>query len=291
MTGPALTLVLLSALAHPAWNFLLKRQANQELIVFWALVSAPVVLFPLGIFLSIRHPIEYPGWWFLLGTSLLHVAYFLFVARSYARADLSVAYPIGRGTGPTVVPILGVVALEETIAALAIAGIVAVFLGVFTVYWSGSASQIFRDPFRLFKESGTRYALGTGLTIAAYSVWDKVGVEHVSPLLYMYMMAMGSAIGLAPIILRAHGAQAMVSELRAHLSHIVVIGLLMFTAYGLVLTALEISRLSYVWPAREIGTVIGVVLGSWLLKEPFVGGRLIGSAMIAAGVVLIALAP
>ena len=75
------------------------------------------------------------------------------------------------------------------------------------------------------------------------------------------------------------------------MSHIVVIGLLMFTAYGLVLTALEISRLSYVWPAREVGTVIGVAMGAWLLKEPFGGGRMVGSAMIAAGVVLIALAP
>ena len=199
MTGLALSLVLLSALAHPAWNFLLKRKPNKELVVFWALVSAPIVLLPLGVLLLVRHPIGYPGWWFLLGTSILHTAYFLFVARSYARADLSVAYPIGRGSGPTLVPILGVVALDETIAALAIAGIVAVFMGVFTVYWSGAMSQILRDPFRLFKDSGTRYALGTGLTIAAYSVWDKVGVEHVSPLLYMYLMAIGSALGAGPL--------------------------------------------------------------------------------------------
>jgi len=291
MTGLALILVLLSALSHAIWNLLAKRAINQEVFLWWVLVSTSVLLMPLSVFLIWNYPILYPGWWFILGTVILHVFYFTFLGRSYTHADLSLAYPIARGTGPVLVPIIGALLLKEVIAPLAIIGIISVALGIFAVYWWGSFREILRDSLKIFRESGTRYALLTGLVIAAYSVWDKVGVSYVNPFLYMYFLALGSALFLTPYIWWFHGISTIRIEIRKEIRSIILSGLLMFLAYGLILFAFQFSRVSYIAPAREVGIVIGVVFGTLLLREPFGKGRAIGSCLIIAGLVLISLAP
>ena len=290
MTGFALILVICSAFAHASWNFLLKRGTNQEVFIWWFLVSTGVLLFPLGIALLLIYPVEGPGWWYILGTALLHVLYFLFLGRGYARGDLSVVYPIARGSGPALVPLLGVLVLDEAVTMAAVVGIGTIILGIFTVHWWGRFADILSNPTKILRAPGTRYGLLTGLLIATYSVWDKVGVSHVNPFLYMYGMTVGTAVFLTPYMVGTHGTTVLKREWASAKVAIVASGLLTFLAYGLVLTALTTSKVSYVAPTREVGIVIGVLLGTLVLKEPFGGGRLIGSGLILTGLVFVALA-
>jgi drug/metabolite transporter (DMT)-like permease len=291
LTALALVLVLVSAVAHASWNLLAKQGSNQEVFIWCSQVAIGVLLLPLGAFLFWRFPVERIGWLFVFGTVFLHIFYFLFLARGYANADLSVVYPIARGMGPTLAPLLGVLILGESVSPLAIVGIASVIVGIYIIYWWGSFGQIFSDPLKLLKETGTRYAVFTGLLIASYSIWDKVGVGHVTPFLYMYLMSVGTAIGMAPYLFRAHGMPMVRAELRTNGLSIVVVGMLTFLAYGLILTALTFSQVSYIAPSREIGIVVGVLLGTLVLKEPFGGGRLLGAGLIAAGPIIITLAP
>ena len=181
--------------------------------------------------------------------------------------------------------------LGESIAGVAIAGIIAIIIGIYTVSWWGNFRGILSDPLEIFKNAGTRYAILTGLVIASYAIVDKRGVDHVQPFLYMYLMTLGSAVGLSPYILKRWGIAAVGREWRSNSVTIVAAGLLVFLAYGMVLTAFSLSRVSYVAPAREVGIVMGVLSGVILLKEPFGRGRLLGSGFIVAGLVLIAVSP
>ncbi|MFC1983969.1 SMR family transporter [Chloroflexota bacterium] len=291
MTSLALILVLLSALSHASWNLLAKRAINQEVFLWCALVSSSVLLLPLLVFLIWKYQILYPGWWFIFGTVVLHVLYIVFLGRSYARTDLSLAYPIARGMGPALVPIIGALLLKEVITPPAVTGIICVVVGIFTVYSWGNFNTLLHDPLKIFRESGGRYALLTGLTIAAYSIWDKVGVRYVNPFLYMYFLGLGSALFLMPYIWWFHGISTIRFEIRKEIGSIILSGLLMFLTYSLILFALQFSRVSYIASAREVGIVVGVVLGTLLLREPFGKGRTIGSCLIIAGLVLISLAP
>ena len=291
MTPLSLVLILLSALAHSTWNLLLKRSTDQELFVWWLLVAASVLLMPLGVVLYWIHPLGQTGWLFVLATVVLHILYFLLLGRGYARADLSLVYPIARGVGPMLVPVLAVVFLRETISGLAIAGIVAIVVGIYAVSLSGAIRQLLGRPLSLLRNPGTRYAVLTGLTIATYAIVDKRGVSHVQPFLYMYLMTLGCALGLSPYVLSKWGVRAISGEWRANPKSIIAAGLLTFLGYGLVLTAFSISRVSYVAPAREVGIVLGVLMGVFILKESFGTGRIIGSIVIVAGLVLIAVAP
>jgi len=291
MTAVSLILVLLAAVAHASWNLLLKRATDPEVFAWCLLVVATVLMAPLGVALLWYNSVGLTGLWFILATIALHVLYFNLLARGYAQGDLSLVYPVARGMGPMLVPGLAVVFLNETIEPLAIGGIAAIIGGIYTISWWGNFHQVLRSPLLFLRSAGMRYAVLTGLTIAAYSIVDKEGVGHVQPLLYMYFLSIGTAAMLAPYILLHKGVESVRIEWRANAVPITIAGVLTFAAYGLVLTAFSISRVSYVAPAREVGIVIGVMLGVFLLKEPFGRGRLLGSGFIVAGLALIALSP
>ena len=291
MTALSVLLVLLSAVAHSSWNLLLKRASDPEVFAWCLLIVASVLLAPVGLALLWYNSVGLSGLWFLLATIVLHVLYFNLLARGYSQGDLSLVYPVARGIGPMLVPVLAVIFLDETIEPLAIAGISAIIVGIYTISWWGYFHQVLRSPLLFFRSAGMRYAVLTGLTIAAYSIVDKEGVSHVQPLLYMYFLGTGTAVMLAPYILAQKGVAAVKAEWRANALPITVAGLLTFAAYGLALTAFSLSRVSYVSPAREVGIVIGVMMGVFLLKEPFGGGRMLGSSFVVGGVVMIALSP
>ena len=291
MTALSLALVLISATAHSTWNLLLKQSGHKEVFIWSMLAAASFFMAPVGVALFWLHPFGYPGWAFVAATIALHMLYFVWLGMSYSRSDLSLVYPIARGIGPMLVPILAVNILGESIAGMAIAGIIAIIIGIYTVSWWGNFRGILSDPLEIFKNAGTRYAILTGLVIACYAIVDKRGVDHVQPFLYMYLMTLGSAIGLSPYILKRWGMAAVGREWRSNSVTIVAAGLLVFLAYGMVLTAFSLSRVSYVAPAREVGIVMGVLSGVILLKEPFGRGRVLGSGFIVAGLVLIAVSP
>ena len=241
MTATSLVFVLLSALAHSTWNLLLKRSTDKEVFVWLLLVAGSVLLAPLGGVLLWQNPIGQSGWWLVLTTIVLHIFYFVLLGRGYAQGDLSLVYPIARGVGPMLIPVLAVIILGEKIELLAIMGVVAIVLGIYTVSWWGNFRQLIRQPLAILKNPGTRYAILTGLTITCYALVDKRGVGQVQPFLYMYLMTLGSALGLAPYVLGKQGWKVAQLELRLNSLSIVVAGLLTYLAYGLVLTAFSWS--------------------------------------------------
>lgn len=291
MTGATIAFVLLSALAHASWNFLIKRAGDTEVFTWWMAVSANVILLPLAVILFWFNPPEPEGWIFIAATWVLHLGYFITLSRAYRDGDLSLVYPVARGSGLLLIPVSGVLLLNESMSTLAVLGVAGVAVGIFTLSWWGRFRSLASDPFSALRSPGMTYALLTGLLIAAYSTVDKRGVGHVTPLLYMFFMTTSATFGLLPVIARGRARSAFTAEWRNNAPAIVAGGLLQFAAYGLILTALQASRVSYVGPFREVGLLVGVALGVFVLKEPFPGGRIFGAALIGAGATAIAIAP
>ena len=285
----ALVLVLASAAAHATWNLLLKRAQQQEVFAWWLSGFALVGALPIAVVLAFRTTFEVVGIWYVIATILLHICYFLFLGRTLARSDLSLVYPIARGLGPGLVPILAVTSLGETVTPLAWVGIGTIVVGIYTMAWWGQLRQ-FATMYALTENlPGLIYALLTGLCIALYTIVDKRGVAHVSPFLYLYLMTAGVAIGWSPYIIRNYGATGMVREWRGGWVSIISASGLLFLAYGLVLTAMSITDVSYVAPLREVGSLFALVLGAVILKENVTRGRVVGAVLVVAGVVLITL--
>ena len=119
------------------------------------------------------------GLWFMLATIALNVSYVNLLALSYAEGDLSLVYPVARGMGPMIVPVLAVVVSSETMEPLAIGGIAAIVGGIYTISWWGNFHQVLRRPLLFLSSAAMRYAVLSGLTIATYVIVDKEGVGHV----------------------------------------------------------------------------------------------------------------
>ncbi len=291
MPALSLLLILIAAFSHAGWNLLLKQSDFKELFVWWFSVSCAVILAPLGIALFIAYPVGFPGWWFILGSTAMQCLYLIVLGRAYTQGDLSLVYPIARGTGPMLVPVLAAFTLGEMVAWPAALGIGMVVLGIFTVSWWGHFKEILANPSGLFRDGGVMYALLTGCTITVYSLFDKRGVEHIHPFLYMYLMTVGVSFGLAPYMLRKYTLTQVRQVWRGRIWAIPLAGLLSYLAYASILTAFSIARVSYVVPAREVSIVVGVLAGALILKEPFGRGRLVGSFLIVLGLLAIALSP
>ena len=137
---------MLSASFHATWNLLLKRSDNQEAFVLGIVVSGSVMFVPLGIILFWLYPIDPPGYLFALVSTGFQSFYFVMLSRAYSRSDLSLIYPVARGIGPMLVPVLAVPLLGETVAWPAVVGIALIVGGIYVVSWWGRFRQIIAKP-------------------------------------------------------------------------------------------------------------------------------------------------
>ena len=266
-----------------------KRSLDQGAFLWLAIIAGLIVYAPAFAILLPRHPISGEGWIFIAASAVIHVVYFLFLGGALSRTDLSVAYPLARGTGPLFVLIIALLVLGETPTAAGVAGVLLVIAGVYLLSTRHLTLRDLNRPFRaLVTTPGTRLALLTGVTIGIYSVLDKAGVSRVNPMIYMWTWVLGSVLLMAPYYLRAPAR--VFSALRREYRWIVAAGILLFGAYTMVLTAMTWSIVTYVSAARETSILIATLYGALLLKERVGRARILGALSLAAGVALIAVA-
>jgi uncharacterized membrane protein len=292
MTTAAFGLVLASAVIHATWNFLVKRSTN-KLVFFWALsgIGFGVVLLP-SIAFAIVDGFGLEQLLYGLGTAGLHSFYAVFLTRSYAEGDLSSVYPVSRGVGPALVPILAVILLNESISTGAVAGIVLVVIGIYTIHIDARLIRDLSHPIRALAAPGTRIAFLTGFVIALYSIWDKAGIDHDLHPVVLNAFSIGSYfLMLTPFVGASAGGDVVRSEWRSQWRSMLLAGILAPSGYLLVLIALETTRVSYIAPTREVGIVLGAALGVLLLGEGYGLSRIWGSLLVVAGVITIAVAP
>ena len=134
--------------------------------------------------------------------------------------------------------------------------------------------------------AGIGFAVVTGVTIATYSLWDKVGVSHVPPLLYVTGAFLGPALTMSWLLRRR--VNSLVAAWRAHPVSMGAGAVLSPLAYSLALVALSIAQVSQVAPLREVGVVIGTVLGILVLREQSPIPRIGGATVIALGAIVLA---
>ena len=196
MTGFALSLVLGAAFVHATWNFLAKKVGGGPEFVWLFSVLTALIYLPLniGVIVWQQPAIGWPQLIFMLGNTTLHLAYFLLLQQGYRSGDLSLVYPLARGTGPTLSTLAAILFFGERPTALALVGALLVVVGVFVL--TGGPAIFKRDKLA----PSLIFGLLTGLLIATYTLWDKhaVSVLLIPPLLLDYGSTLGRTLLLAP---------------------------------------------------------------------------------------------
>ena len=288
MNGTALVIVLASAFLHAGWNYLLKKSDRKIVFIWWFLLLSAIIYIPMLLYFLPGVSIPPGGWFCIVASGLIHGVYFGCMGGAYQRGDLSLVYPLARGSGPLFVPMLAVVLLGEEIALLGGIGILFIIGGVYCVHLRSFTGAAFLEPFRALRGGASLWALFTGLAIAFYSLVDKVGVGLVYPPVYIYIMMLVTWLVITPWVLirERHGLK---SEWRRHKGAIVVVGFLSAFTYLMILFALTMSKVSYVAAVREVSIVLSAYVGIVYLGEKHGRQKLLGAVLITLGVIVIGL--
>jgi drug/metabolite transporter (DMT)-like permease len=288
----ALALVVLAGFIHASWNIAAKKaDGDVRFVAFTALVLM-VFWAPVGVWVGWQ---QVPLWgvieWTLvLASALIHVGYFIVLLRGYRKADLTVVYPLARGSGPLLSSMVAIVFLGEQISALGLAGILGVVGGVFLIAGGPDLWKAAHDPLQQARvRTGIFYGASTGLFIASYTVIDgyAVKVALMSPILVDYVGNLLRLVFLLPTLLRERPVVAQMW--RKQRRYALIVGIFSPVSYVLVLYAMQVAPLSHVAPAREVSMLFAALLGGHLLGEKDRGPRILGAALIAMGVMALGL--
>lgn len=292
MPPGALALVLLAGVIHASWNIAAKQAGGDVRFAAFTTVVMLVAWAPLGLYLGWQ---AVPGWgwreWALLAASaLLHSGYYLLLLRGYRKADLTVVYPLARGSGPLLSSLAAVWLLGEQISALGALGVAGVVGGVFLIAGGPALWRRSDDPeARRRVHKGMFYGVLSGVFIASYTVVDGYGVKVLllSPILVDYVGAVLRLFVVGPPVLRDWPEAKRLWGLQW--KHAIFVGIVSPVSYVLVLYAMQTAPLSHVAPAREVSMLFAALIGGQLLGERDRFVRLLGAGFIAAGVMALAL--
>lgn len=285
MTAFALSLILAAAVIHASWNYFLKRSGGGAVFVWLFASLSALIYLPLAALVIWWEKPEF-GWahyGLMFASAVLHTAYYLLLDRGYRSGDLSVVYPIARGTAPLITVLCAVLLLGEHPTPIAVAG--ALLIGAGAIALTG-------DP-RKLRQSGNFPAVGfallTGCTIASYTLVDKIAVAAwlIPPLVQDWATNFGRVLLMTPMALgRRH---EIVPTWQRAKKEIIAVALLCPLSYILVLTAMVFTPVSYVAPAREVSILVAALMGTQLLAEGNVAQRLGAAAAMVAGIICLAL--
>ena len=286
MTGITLGIVLVAAFIHAGWNFLAKKSHRKIVFIWWTLLITLIFYFPMFIFVASRTAVSGTGWICIIATIILHAFYFWFLGGAYERGDLSLVYPLSRGFGPFLVPFLAVFFIREQLALSGIFGIAFVICGIYCIHLRSFSFRSFLEPLLTMGGKASLWSFYTGVSIAAYSIVDKIGVSLVFPPFYIYLMFLGTFLCLSPYIWLKKRT-FLKEEWQMNKVNILVVGVLDLLGYMMILFAMQMTKVSYVVAAREVSIVFSALLGIIWLQENYGPQKSVGSFLIAVGVVLI----
>lgn len=287
MTLAALLLILASAVLHATWNLLAKRVGGGAAFT-WLFGMLTILLYAPGalvLIMMMRPSLGLLELSFVMGGGIIHLGYFLSLQRGYREGDLSLVYPLARGTGPLLATVGAVTLFAERPTTLALVGAGLIITSVFIM--AGGDKMLTRASRPAGSAIG--YGLLTGVFIAGYTLWDAYAVRVllIAPLLYYWLSEIVRAALLTPVALRRW--QMVREHWRMHKLELFGVAVLSPLSYILVLLAFTLAPVSYVAPAREISILVGALLGARFLAEGDTRRRLLAAVLMMLGVVALSI--
>ena len=277
MSIDLITLVLLAAMLHAVWNALAKSGGSPLYSIAANNLIGGVICLCL-IWLAPFPPLE--AWPFLIASVIIHTAYYFTLSKAYQSGDLSLVYPIFRGTAPLLVAGGAAWFHGEFISSGALVGVMLISAGLLSLALFGGHRIMASLP-------SLGWALVTSVLIAAYTVTDGVGVRAVeSSLSYIFWLFMLESIPLA-LWLLATERRSWLHFMNENRTHVLAGGVAATAAYGIVIHAMGLGPMALVSSLRETSVIFAAVIGALLLHEPFGRRRIFAAALVALGVMVI----
>ena len=291
-------LVAVSAVLHLAWNVRLKTAGDPLRAATIGMLAASVGIVPLGIavwWVQGRVPLPAEGIALGVASGIVEAAYFILLSAAYRRGDLSVVYPLARGTAPLLAVVIGVVVLGERLGVAGSIGVVMLLIGFLVLQRPWRAIALARSggagARKAAADSAILFALATGVMIATYTAIDRVGTRQIDPFPYAAILWVTCSVVLVAWVWLVAGGDLLRYGPEAA-RRAAVGGWLTLAAYLCILIALSVAPLSGVAPLRESATVFAAAWGSVRMGEASDRSeavrRIGASVLIVGGALLLA---
>jgi drug/metabolite transporter (DMT)-like permease len=274
MPASAFLLAFAAAWIHGASNVFVGRRQEPEAAFAFMLVVGVIAFAPITV---LTWDVDAAAIPYIAASAALELGYFAFLAGGYRMSEVSLIYPVARGSAPVLVLVGAVLFLDHGTTAGQVAGVIAVGTGIVLVRGVGMAR---RDA------NGFLLALGAGTFIAGYTLVDKEGLHHAAPIPYIELVLIGPAVIYSLAIWRLRGPIAFRREATWGIG---LIGIVLFGTYILVLFALRLAPAASVSAVRETSVVIASGLAVVMAREHVPKTRFAGAVLVAAGIALVAL--
>lgn len=269
-----IALVAVSAVLHLAWNVRLKTSGDPLRAATIGILAGCVAVVPIGFavwWLDERPPLPAEGIALGVTSGVVEAAYFILLAAAYRRGDLSVVYPVARGTAPLLAVIIGVVVLGERLGVAGSLGVIALLAGFLWLQRPWRAIALARRTGRVGArkaagDSAILFALATGVMIATYTALDRVGTRQMDVLVYAAILWVTCAVVLVAWVAVVAGGDLLRYGPEAS-RRAAVGGVLTLGAYLCILVALSVAPMSAVAPLRESATVFAAAWGAVRMGE------------------------
>lgn len=287
MTIIGFVLIIFSAICHATWNYNTKKVKSDSTFIWLFSVISSIIYLPFALASLFIYDVDFNFYsvLFIVGSSVLHSVYFILLNKGYSVGNLSIIYPLARGTGPLFSTIIAVVILKESASLGAIIGIFLIILGILSI--TGNPTLILSSNRE--KDNSLTYAFLCGLAIASYTIFDKIAVSRLMlpPILLDWLSNLGRVLLLTPYAL---GRKDQLKELMLnHKKEAFTVAILSPLSYILVLTAMVTIPVYYVAPIRELSILIGTFLGVKFLSENLTKIKLVGICLMTIGIITLSL--
>ena len=273
MAGGAVALALGAAVLHAVWNLLLASAEDTDSATAVVLALGVVLYAPLAL---LTWDVDAGAWPYIVASAAFELGYVATLAAGLGRGDLSVVYPLARGSAPVLVLAVSAGVLGAATSAWQVAGVGLAAAGILLVRGLRRPD----DPLVVV------LALACGACIAGYTIVDAHGLDHAAALPYLWVSLGLVTVVYLPLVARVRGAKVLRGALRWRT---VVAAVLFFGAYLMVLAALRLAEPGPVAAVREASVVVATALGALVLGEPVTRARWAGALVVVTGFALIAL--
>ncbi|MBE0683189.1 MAG: EamA family transporter [Anaerolineales bacterium] len=277
----ALVLLFLSASMHALWNLLLKSADEKYIAMGWQVILSGIFSL-VFIFFTGLPPKEM--WLFAVISMILEAIYFILLCIAYSDHDFSLVYPIARGAAPALLVLWSAIFLREQLTAAGYLGLAMITGGIIVT----GATTLLQNKSEKPHLRGILTALSVALIISIYTFIDGTAVKNGPALPYGLSMFVMVPFVTTPYLTRRYGWGHFADMWNKKRGYLLLGGVLGLVAYMLALFAYTFAPLSYSGAIREVSAVIGAFLGWRFLKEEMGGIRVVGSAIVFAGVMVIA---
>ena len=300
----ALLLILISAVIHAFWNLLAKKSYNKLAFIWWSMLAILLIYFcPFLWYLRKSNiPLD-ENWFWPIVSGFFQAAYCVLLAFAYEQGDLSVIYPLSRGSAPVFITISAMALLGERLSLTDIIGISIVVFGIYILRLRSLQLSDLLKPIRSLTQKDSQFGILMGVAISAYHIVDKKTISSIHPMVYLYLVQIVLFVFLSIFVFGqiswekrplwniktpALGFADLKHEWQVSKLPIILVGFLCYFAYLILLFAMSITQVSYVATVRNFSIVVATLLAATVLKEPNVSMRLTASILITLGIILIA---